>query len=321
MSEVADAGLRQQAIDWRISLRDAPAAQWEAFTEWLEQSELHACAYDAVALADDMLGSLHAAPDATVTIAPGDDGMMTAPRAPARRRWLAPLAAIAAVLIVALFALSPFGPGSSIIETAPGETRSVELADGSTIDLNGATRLKLTGARQASLETGEAAFHIVHDAANPFTLALGDSQLRDLGTTFDVVREHGRLEIAVAEGAVLYDPDAEAIRLTKGQRLRLAANSDTAAVGAVDPGAVGAWRKGRLVYDGTPLATVAADIQRRLGTPVSADPAVAERPFTGVVTIDRDRQVFFHKLGGLLGVDVAREGDGWRLGAGSRAAR
>lgn len=319
MSNSDSEQLTQEAIGWHIRLQDAPAAHWEAFTLWLEHSPFHVAAYDAVAIADHGLGSLQAAP-----IASNDDvAVVPAPPRTSRLRLAWPFAAIAALLLAIIFAYPLYGPGAGVtaFATAPGENRSVTLADGTRIDMNGATRLTLDSRnpRLASLEAGEATFHVVHNADAPFVVAAGETTLRDVGTVFNVVREGERIDIGVAEGAVLYNPDAEAIQLNAGQRLRFAGAAHATEISRVDPQAVGAWHRGRLIYDNAPLATVAADIARTLGTTVVADPAVATLPFTGVITIDRDQPAFFHKLDGLLDVAVVREGTGWRLVAGGRA--
>jgi transmembrane sensor len=319
MSNSDSEQLTQEAIGWRIRLQDAPAAHWEAFTLWLERSPYHAAAYDAVAIADHGLGGLQALP-----IASNDDiAMAPAPARKSHLRLALPFAAIAALLLAMILAYPLYGPGAGVttFATAPGQSRSVTLADGTRIDMNGATRLALDSRhpRRVSLEGGEATFHVVHDADTPFVVAAGETTLRDVGTVFNVVREGERIDVAVAEGAVLYNPDAEAIQLNAGQRLRFAGAGHGTRIGRVDPQAVGAWHQGRLVYDNAPLATVAADIARTLGTTLVADPAVATRPFTGVITIDRDQPAFFRKLDGLLDVAVVREGTGWRLVAGGRA--
>jgi len=330
MSETDDRGPWQDAVEWRIRLRHGSAEMWEAFTLWLESAPENAAAYDAVALADSALDTPDVSPDAPARLDVPDVGARRDGMAPSRRplrtaRWMAPFAAIAALLLVAIFSYPMLIRGRNLetIATAPGEARAVALADGTRIDMNGATRLVLDRNRPrfASLEAGEATFHVVHNEADPFTVTAGDATLRDVGTLFNVVREQGRLDVGVAEGAIVYNPGGEAIRLPAGRRLRVARDGDMATVGPIAPDAVGAWRKGRLIYDGAPLGIVAAEISRTIGAPVSVDPAIAGQSFTGVIRIGHDRRAFFASLGGLLGVKVARQGDGWRLSAGGRADR
>src|SRR2546429_8869198 len=76
--------------------------------------------------------------------------------------------------------------------TATGEVRHITLPDGSIVYLNTQTRLRWTGTqhdRRVSLESGEAFFDVVPDPLRPFRIALARSEIRVLGTRFDVYRK------------------------------------------------------------------------------------------------------------------------------------
>ena len=163
----------------------------------------------------------------------------------------------------------------------------VTLAGGSTVELNGGTRLTLDrdNPRFAELHQGEAVFAVVHDDKRPFRVMVDGAELVDLGTRFTVLREAGVTEVAVSEGVVMYNPDKEAIRLPAGKMLRAADGEAEIAVAEVEPQAVGAWVEGRLVYSNEPLSAVAADLSRSLGIKVSADRSVAARPVTAVIQL------------------------------------
>lgn len=297
----------EAAIAWTIRLRHGSAGDWQAFTAWLEADPAHLPAWEQVSLADDELGALprHKARPAAATTPPRGGG--------ASRRWVlggglaAALAGVVAVVTL---------PGASTyaVETAPGVRRSVVLADGSRLDLNGGTKLVLDRAnpRFARIERGEALFTIVHDAARPFEVRAGRAVLQDLGTVFDVVHEQGTLRVAVADGAVMYNPAGERVRLDPGMKLTDGPGGRVL-VGAVDPATVAGWKIGRLSYTATSLAGVAADLSRNTGVPVVATPAVARRSFTGVIMLDPDREVLFGRVAALMGVRAVRAGDGWTL--------
>jgi transmembrane sensor len=210
-----------QAIDWHVALDGADIEGWRAFTEWLEADPAHQAAYDSVAL---------------------DDALLTRPlpaaepaQAPRRTEWrrLAVAAGIAATVGAGAMLLPRTAPSTLYaVETGRSASRAVNLADGSRIELNRSTRLLLDRAnpRLAVLERGEALFRIKHDASNPFRLRTASGEIEDLGTVFDVVGEGPRLDVAVAEGAVMFAPEAQAIRLTPGMTLSLR-GKDTAVVG------------------------------------------------------------------------------------------
>jgi transmembrane sensor len=313
---------QSEALGWHIRLRDGSAADWEAFTDWLEQSPENSAAYDAIVLADEGMGGLLAlAQPAGI-----NDNMQGEQRPKPRligRRTALGFASAAAVFIAGLVAYPMMSSDDSryAVETGQGIQRSISLTDGTRIDLNGGTRIMLSrnNLRLASLERGEATFSVVHDASNPFIVESGNARIQDVGTIFNVTQDNGRLELAVAEGSVVFNPDAEAVQLTAGNTLRVAPNEGGIVVGSVDPKAVASWRNGRLVYDRATLGTVARDISRAIGTRVEISPDIAAQPFTGVIIIDRNQGAFFGRLEGLLDVHARRTATGWRLTSRTRA--
>ena len=301
--------VEDEAIAWVIRLREADAEDWAEFTAWLESDPAHPQAYDEAALADAEAEALPPAPPPLALPEPANDE----PARPARRAFLG-WAVAASLALVAGFSFLAGGDGGQVYETAAGERREIALDDGSRILLNGETRVVLDEDRPrfASLEKGEALFHIVHDEARPFEVAAGDALLRDLGTVFNVVREPQRLEVAVAEGEVLYEPGGEAQHLLPGMALAKI-GSQPAKVGRVEADGIGAWRENRLVYTNAPLSRVAADLSRNLGVAVRVEEGMAERPFSGVIMLDGDRGAVLQRVSALLGLAPRRTGDGWIL--------
>ena len=309
--------IMDEAIAWHVRLQ-GPAADgvlWAEFTAWMEADPAHADAYDAVALADDRLSD-----ELAETKAPEKDApLATNDNEPGVRPWYRRTAflSIAASLILALF-LSPMllrSPGMEAITTQPGETREIALGDGSTIALNGGTTIHLDrkAERFARLDSGEAIFTIKHDSARPFVVETGDGTLRDLGTIFNVRQSASGLEVGVSEGIVQYDPGAAAVTVTAGRQLRVQRGKSRAVVTTIDPASVGGWRQGRLSYHDASLATIALDLTRSLGTPVTVSPDLASRRFSGVIRVDRDEAKLFRQLESLLGVHARHSAKGWQL--------
>ena len=137
-----------QAIAWLVRVNDPAFAEWEAFELWLAESRAHADAYHAASIAEaDAVALLAAAPAPVERVAP------------ARRRWQ-PWAggAIAAALVAMVgVQLNRPVPQPQVYETAPGVRRTIALADGSVVTLNGGTRLLVdaTDPRALTLERGE----------------------------------------------------------------------------------------------------------------------------------------------------------------------
>jgi transmembrane sensor len=298
MSARVNREAEDQAIAWVMLTRDPSFADWDGFTAWLEASPEHARLYDALSLADAQIAEHLARPIPT-----------------ARRRWRWPVVGGAVAAALALVAVVPrvMQPGFTpqTIASAAGQKLTVRLADGSRIDMNGGTRLVLDGPRHARLEQGEALFAVVHDEARPFEVASGDALIRDVGTTFNVVREPMRFTVTVSEGEIVFNPEREQVHLTAGQQIEEA--GDQLLVTRVEIAQVGAWRQGRLIYRGAKLARVADDLSRGLGLPVAADASVSARPFSGIIQLEGKGEGALRSAAMILGVEVRRSGDRWLL--------
>src|SRR6185312_12212955 len=92
--------------------------------------------------------------------------------------------------------------------TSIGGHESIMLADGSRIELNTDSAIRLADsahARNIWLEKGEAYLQVTHDASRPLTVFAGNRRIVDLGTKFVVKRGTDQLEVAVLEGRVSLD--------------------------------------------------------------------------------------------------------------------
>ena len=296
------------AIAWVIRLREARAEDWEEFAAWLEADPARAEAYEEIAMADRAMGDLPRARPKPILPLPE-----RSPAArPARRAFLGWGIAAALAGTIGYVALRP-GADLTTIATGPGERRSVVLADGSRIDVNGSTTLILDEdkPRFARLAGGEALFTIVHDGSRPFTVEAGDARIKDVGTLFNVIYSAEGLEVAVGEGEVLFNPAREAVSLSPGMMLR--EEGGRVVVARVEARSVGAWRQAQLSYGSATLPRIAADLSRNLGVAVRVDPRLSGRTFSGVIMVDGDQERLFRRVSALLDVKAERSGDGWLL--------
>ena len=156
----------------------------------------------------------------------------------------------------------------TIVETAVGESVSVDLADGSTVDLNSGTRLAfdLTHAeRRVRLLEGQAFFDVAHDPARAFVVRAGGKAIKALGTSFDVRIIDGDVSVTLIEGRVAIErddrPDAPATILEPGQQA-LAQAANTVAVRGAAVEAVVSWRDGIMQFDDVSLAEAVAEANR-----------------------------------------------------------
>jgi transmembrane sensor len=306
----------EQASAWAVRLSDAAAteADWLALEDWLAQSPDHAAAYTEaeglLAALDDERGALDAALTraAAADVGPAPPTRLSRTPAPGRRRWMVGAGLAVAAAVVAGVALTPALMGATTVYvTAPGEQRTVTLGDGSTLVLNGGSRLtvRMTGReRSVEMDQAEAAFDVAHDASRPFRVTVGESRVEVLGTAFDIRRDSVSTRVAVTRGLVrvsdLDDP-ARNVRLGRGQSVE---RDDGDGVLQVSAGAAetAGWRTGRLIYEDRPLSDVATDLNRAYATPIRLTGDVGALRFTGVLALDGDQTATLRRLEAFLPV-------------------
>lgn len=222
------------------------------------------------------------------------------------------LATCAAVLALAWPQLQLMTVRPVAVETVPGQIRTLALADGSRVTLDGATRLEARiGAhrREVRLVRGEAFFDIAHDASRPFTVAAPEGAARVLGTAFDLERSGGRLELSVHRGKVRLSPKGlihPTADLTPGQRA-FAKDGRLSAVRVFDPSGDD-WRSGWLETDGVTLARLVERLNRASTTPiVIADSALGRRRVAGRFRLD-EPETLVRNLALVHGFQVREQG-------------
>jgi transmembrane sensor len=232
----------------------------------------------------------------------------------------------AAMLVLAVGAGSWWGlrPGAPVdrtehYATARGHRAEVQLADGSTLSLDGATSLDVTlgtDRRAVVMRSGEAYFDIAHDPARPFTVQAGTSSARVLGTAFDLNLVHGQVELAVYRGAVRF---GAAQGGTQGRVVRAGWRSRFADGAASEPKPFDVtrqdWRDGWLDADDMPLGEVVEAINRQGGAITLPPPEpLAKVRIAGRFRLD-DPATLLDAIGGAYGFRVRHDGQDLRLEA------
>ncbi len=282
---------------------------WDGFTRWLAANSEHRACYNEIALLDEEIDRLRPA---------------LLPRAvknKGARKWLrwrivAGAVAASAVAIVSLPLLRFDAPTASpVYRTAASEMRSVTLPSGAKATLAPGSTLvaNVDNARHVRL-TGTAFFDVRHDPASPFTVEAADFLVKDVGTRFDVSLENGILRVAVQAGTVSVSSVrfAQPVVLDAGKALFADPGRGVVEITAQATEAVGSWRRGRLVYNRAPLGLVVADVSRYAGRRVEIGRDLANRRFSGVITIEPGASAI-DTLKQLTGLDARVEGSTVRL--------
>lgn len=196
--------------------------------------------------------------------------------------------------------------------TPPGERRTFMLPDGSKIELNTRSRVRVRfedGRRNVELAEGEAMFEVARDTARPFVIDAGQATVTVTGTRFDVRRDAAGVDVTVESGSVRVAGQRTAT-LTAGLATHVDANGAVAAPAPVDVAATLSWREGKLMFRDQPLSEVGAEVSRYRTHPVRvADAATGRLRLTSVFNAD-DTNALLAALPQILPVSVRTLPDG-----------
>ncbi len=285
-------------------------ADESALNTWLVQSPAHRIAFlrlDAAWSYTSRLGALrHPAHRRNAS-----------ETAPSRLRTILRVAAIV-VAAVGLSVTTYFvEPREKIYTTAIGGHETLKLPDGSQIELNTDTRLRLiygTGVRKATLDRGEAYFQIAHDVSRPFTVQAGNHRVTDLGTKFLVRRVTGALEVAVTEGLVRLDATGEGVKdkpalLARGDVIVVAPHATVVRHKPVQKLAdeLG-WRRGVLVFDNATIAGAVAEFNRYNTKKLEVAPSAAHIAIGGTFPAN-NIEAFTELAQDVLGLRIEDHGE------------
>lgn len=304
-TRAADFLMRLDEGDW------SPADQ-AALETWLAESFAHKAAYLRLEEGWRLTDRLRALYDPAETLHP------------VNRKWLSGAAfALAASFVLALigFAIWPRPEPVQVVslETHVGERRTAYLPDGSTIELNTNTRIRLAleqERRIAWVSGGEAYFQIAHDRKRPFVIHAGAHDVTVLGTKFSVRRDGELLRVAVVQGAVQLKGVGHSAAL--GSTVlpggsTAVANSVATIVRREPLDALERalrWRDGVLVLDGKTLGQAVAELNRYNSSPIMVRGAqLAAMPIGGTVQLG-NREGFIRLLKEIYDVHILRAADG-----------
>lgn len=303
----------QAALAWLSLLHDQPSnGDQAAFSQWLQADPAHAEAYAQA----QVLWELSEVPARTLAhedafALQGYLRAMDRPRRNTLGRCSGALA-MAACMLLMISVGTGWQPmrwiddlGADYV-SAPGEIRTVTLADQSqvTLDADSAIAVDFSrGERHVQLRRGAGFFSVTH-TGEPFVVDAEKGQARVLGTQFEVrLQPHGA-QVTVLSGrvGVTADKNAEQQILTAGEQVAYGEGS-AEKLHAVDSEAQLAWRQGWLNYYKATLADVVLDLGRYYpGRIVLLNDELAARRVSGSFP-SRNPQAVLSSLQGVLGFE------------------
>jgi transmembrane sensor len=207
-----------------------------------------------------------------------------------RRRF----AVAASVIAAAVGVTAWIAQTRNTYSTDIGEQRFITLADGSTVELNSRSKLRIDFSareRTVTLMQGQALFHVSKDARRPFIVSSDTARVRAVGTQFDVYRQTSGTTVTVLEGRVSVGSFEESesrsgggsndplrsdsapkapqnaaepvVLLNAGEQVVVTANAALPAKPkAIDLATATAWTQHKLIFDETPLTEAAKEFNR-----------------------------------------------------------
>ncbi len=288
-----NAEIHSQAADWLVEFQtgEADAAARERFAGWLRASPEHVRAYIELAAlwedaslydssraidVDALIAAAHSEANVVSLASPNRKIAAASGRSSSRTRTAFKIAVAAAIVLVVIGGLLIM-PGSVQYATGIGEQRTVSLSDGSSVELDAVSRIRVqfsAHVRRVDLLEGQALFRVAKNAARPFVVVSGGTRVRDVGTQFDVNRNLSGTIVTVIEGrvSVAYSSRSTGapspiplslrpIEVGAGERIVVAPHM----VPRPEPAnvmAATAWTRNELIFQSMALRQVAAEFNR-----------------------------------------------------------
>lgn len=307
----------EEAMDWLLRLNAATddAELARRFDAWLARSDEHRRAWDTARRTWRLMGEARPVYEHVwrgdhqpSSKASGDSRTRRQPQW--RIRGIAAGLAAAACLLLVLNYSPIVARLQADYTTGTGESKTVKLADGTTVELaaDSAIKVDVTGRhRRVVLLAGEAFFDVTHDSARPFVVAAGGVDVTDLGTAFNVQLSSADTSVALAHGSAavsLERRQANDLVLAPGEMVvvdRKTGQMDKSAIAQAD---IATWRDGKLFVNDVTIAAVIEQLQRYHPAWITLpDRTLASQKVTGLYDLrhpDRALRALVEPYGGTV---------------------
>jgi ferric-dicitrate binding protein FerR (iron transport regulator) len=175
-----------------------------------------------------------------------------------------------------------------------GGQHAIRFADGSSVVLNADSKLRyperFTGnQRTVELISGEAQFHIRHNAAMPFNVLVKGETIRDIGTTFNInaYDDEPVVRTTLIEGSVEVRKSGSSRVLRPGQQA-VTGQGEQIDIQAADTNEVVAWTKDQFYFEKTNLKELMRQLGRWYNIDVVYEGNVPDDAFDGQVSRDEN---------------------------------
>ncbi len=174
--------------------------------------------------------------------------------------------------------------------TGPGQLKKIVLQDGSRLELNGNSGVKVLFSRwrrEVQLVGGEVFFQVSPNKNRPFEVRTPQGLVRVLGTSFQVRSRAGQVAIDVQSGRVQVAAMTMSGKTEKKVVLRGGQGVDYSWAGDMEPTRparleeVLAWREGKIVFRSSRLADAVQRLKNVYGMRIILEHGMEDLRFTG----------------------------------------
>lgn len=308
-----EARARKEARAWLVCLLGSPTARnRREFEVWRNSDPANAEAFGRIAGVWDDSGEpgRRIADQEADELAPYLESIERAGRQRKTGKRLTIVSIVLAAMVVGAFTLERPALLQNLTAdyvTNRGERRQITLADGSTVLLDADSALDEdfgSDVRRVRLLRG-AAFFTVTPSTVPFVVTAADSEIKVLGTGFDVRLVDGGGVVTLDHGkvAVTHETQQGETVLKPGEQVSFGETG----IGTVETASLDdalAWRDGRFVFYRARLGDVIREIERyRRGRIILTSSALADERVTGSLSLD-DPQAALASLQASVGFRV-----------------
>ncbi|WP_225707380.1 FecR family protein [Bradyrhizobium cenepequi] len=239
----------------------------------------------------------HLKPRVAHTPAPGFSRRSGAARKPYRRPVEIAVAAVVAACLLWIAAPAILIAIRADYRTAAGHTEPIWMADGSVVELGGASAIKAdigTTERRVTLLAGEVFFDVATDTRRPFVVDAQGVEIKVHGTAFNIQASSTSTKVALLRGSIEARPagkDKPSDVLKPGQMVVVDHVTGNVSIESVSLEEIGSWREGKVFLSNATVESAIELIQRYSSASILLpDRSLAGRKVSGLFDLrDPDR--------------------------------
>lgn len=199
-----------------------------------------------------------------------------------QKTYLAIAAAASLLLIISLWSWLQSSHTYIIYKNETALAQSYTLPDQSVISLNANSHVrynkKLSKQRAIELLAGEVYFEVAPDKNKPFIIHTTHTNIRVVGTAFNVKMNADSTEVSVSSGIVELIQGADSLQLLKGERA--VAQKQVIQKSQCQSHNYAAWKTHQLVFKNTDLTIVCQDLERYFDCTIQLDKNCSKQQIT-----------------------------------------